>query len=129
MIRVFHWLTLLTRGEVTKTTELLERGYEVAVLRTQVSRTRLSWPNQAVLSALTRRLPANCVRTGPSPRQARRPGIAAGSGDTGRARTGPAARLSATNCDTSSYDGWLVKILGGDSARTVRRPKTNPGNV
>jgi hypothetical protein len=69
MVRLFGWLTLLTRGDASKEVEILVLRREVAVLRRKVARPRPDWADRALLAALARLLSKRLRlhRRGPDP--------------------------------------------------------------
>jgi putative transposase len=58
LVRLLSWLALLTRSDAAKDVEILTLRHEVAVLRRTIVRPALTWPGRALLSALSRLLPA-----------------------------------------------------------------------
>jgi putative transposase len=59
---VFGWLRLLARSTASKDVEILILRQEITVLRRQVNRPRVNWPQRAILSVLTRLLPRHLRR-------------------------------------------------------------------
>jgi putative transposase len=58
LVRVLSWLALLARSNAAKDAEILMLRHEIAVLRRTNPRPKMSWLDRAMLSALSRLLPA-----------------------------------------------------------------------
>ena len=58
LVRMLSWLALLARSDAAKDIEILTLRHEVAVLRRTNPRPAPTWLDRAVLSALSRLLPA-----------------------------------------------------------------------
>jgi putative transposase len=57
LIRALSWLALLARSDAAKDAEILTLRHEIAVLRRTNPRPALTWPDRAMLRALSTLLP------------------------------------------------------------------------
>ncbi|MBF8187672.1 hypothetical protein ITP53_18400 [Nonomuraea sp. K274] len=74
-LRVFGWLMLLGRSQVSKNVEIMVLRHEVAVLRRQVGRPKPDWADRAVPAALAQGCRRCCALIGWLSRRRCRPGI------------------------------------------------------
>ncbi|MEU1626996.1 integrase core domain-containing protein [Streptomyces sp. NPDC020096] len=56
-LKVLGWIALLARSEASKNAEILVLRHQLAVLRRQIARPKLSWEDRAVIAGLARLLP------------------------------------------------------------------------
>lgn len=57
LTRLMGWMVLLTRSTADKDVEIVVLRHQLAVLRRQTLRPRMSWADRAMIAALVRRLP------------------------------------------------------------------------
>jgi len=55
--RLVDWMVLLARSPADKDVEILVLRHQIAILRRQTGRPRVSWADRALIAALVRRLP------------------------------------------------------------------------
>ena len=55
--KLLGWMVLRTGSDTTKEIEILVLRHQLAVLRRRTPRPQMSWPDRAVITALTRLLP------------------------------------------------------------------------
>ena len=62
LARMLSWLALLAQADAAKDVEIIVLRHEIAFLRRHNPRPTLSWADRALLSTLSRLLPANLRR-------------------------------------------------------------------
>jgi putative transposase len=55
--KLLSWMVLCTRSDTAKEIEILVLRHQLAVLQRRTPRPRISWPDRALIAALTRLLP------------------------------------------------------------------------
>ena len=55
--QLLGWIVLRTRSDTTKEIEILVLRHQLAVLQRRAPRPRMTWPDRALIAALTRLLP------------------------------------------------------------------------
>jgi hypothetical protein len=111
------WLALLARSDAAKDVEILTLRHEIAVLRRTNPHPRMSWLDRAVLSALSRLLPAPLRRLRPVSPRTCCAGTLSSSPAAGPTRADDQADHPPHRGSEPWYCGWPVKILAGLSAR------------
>ena len=65
--KLLSWMVLRTRSVTTKEIEILVLRHQLVVLQRRSPRPRITWPDRALLTALTRLLPATGTPRPPDP--------------------------------------------------------------
>ena len=115
LARTLSWLALLARTDAAKDVEILVLRHEIAVLRRHNPRPKLSWADRALLSALSRLLPAICAGCGsyrPEPCCAGTPNWSPADGPT---RDDTRADHPSSNRCGHWCCGWPGRTPGGDT--------------